>query len=246
MLKESEHKSFKENVAAYALGALDPWETAGLETHLKTCAPCRRDLRAYRQVSEKLLMTLPPQAPSAALRNRLQHRLPSAQKIGPRTWAWSSSQLALGFAVLALVAVNLYSIFRIQYFAQQQSQLAHEIQTSQIALAMLAYPGTQSLPINSANITGTLLLDKDRNVAVLFIWDLPQLQSNEIYQAWFIDRQGERTSAATFSPEPNLPFTSVPLISTAELSAFVGLGVTIEPAGGSKQPTGPRVLKIDY
>ncbi|HEX9333518.1 MAG TPA: zf-HC2 domain-containing protein, partial [Anaerolineales bacterium] len=63
-----EHLPFRENIPAYALGALDAEEAAALEAHLQTCASCRDELAAYRTTSENLLMTLPPQLPSAALR----------------------------------------------------------------------------------------------------------------------------------------------------------------------------------
>jgi anti-sigma-K factor RskA len=91
-----------------------------------------------------------------------------------------------------------------------------------------------------------LLLDKDRNMAALIVWNLPQLQSNQTYQAWLIDPQGVRTSAAVFHPGPNEPFTSIPIISPGDLSNFTGIGVTVEPAGGSNQPTGSRIFKVDY
>jgi len=31
-----------------------------------------------------------------------------------------------------------------------------------------------------------------------------------------------------------------------ELSNFVGIGMTIEPAGGSDHPTGEQVFRVDY
>jgi anti-sigma-K factor RskA len=246
MQNDDQHNPFIENIPAYALGSLDAEEAAALEAHLMTCASCRDELAACRLVSENLLMALPPRAPRAVLRQRLKRHLPSAQKADRPRWTWSFNQFALGIALVVLLALNVFSLVQMQSFQHQQAQLTREMQTGQIALAMLAYPGTQSLPINAANIAGTLLLDKDRNVAVLIVWNLPALQNNQTYQAWFIDRQGERTSAAIFDTEPTLPFTSVSIISPSDLSSFTGLGVTVEPAGGSKQPTGPRLFKIDF
>ncbi len=246
MLNDLGHKPFIENIPAYVLGTLDAEETAALEAHLQTCASCLDELAAYRQIGDGLLMAIPPKAPPAALRQRLQKLLPSAQKATHQRWNWSFNQLALGFAILVLLALNLFSLAQMQSYQHQQAQFTREIQTSQIALAMLAYPGTQSLPITGSNISGVLLFDKDRNVAVLMAWNLPQLQNNQTYQAWLVDRQGDRTSAAIFNSDPSLPFTSVTITSPNELSAFTSLGVTVEPAGGSKQPTGARLFKIDF
>ncbi|MCU0486794.1 MAG: anti-sigma factor [Anaerolineales bacterium] len=61
-----------------------------------------------------------------------------------------------------------------------------------------------------------------------------------------IDPQGNRTSAGLFRPEGELPFTSAALLPQADLTNFVGIGVTIEPLGGSDQPTGERVFKVDF
>ncbi len=245
-MQNDEHKIFEENIPAYSLGTLDAEETSALEIHLPTCASCRNELAACRQISDGLLMAAPPKAPPAALRQRLQRRLPSAQKTNRPPRNWSFDRLALGFAIIVLLALNLFSLSQMQSFRRQQAQLTHELQTSQTALAMLAYPGTQSLPISAANISGALLLDKDRSVAVLIIWDLPQLPDNRTYQAWLVDPQGNRTSAAMFDPDPDLPFTSVTIKSPNELSAFTSLGVTVEPAGGSRQPSGSRVFRIDF
>jgi anti-sigma-K factor RskA len=124
--------------------------------------------------------------------------------------------------------------------------LTHQLQTSQTVLAMLSYPGTQTISINAGAVTGTLLLDEDRNVATLVLWDMPQLSANQTYQMWLIDPKGDRTSAGIFQPESGQQFTSVSISSQKSLSNFVGIGVTVEPAGGSDQPTGARIFKVGF
>jgi hypothetical protein len=47
-------------------------------------------------------------------------------------------------------------------------------------------------------------------------------------------------------PPPNLPFISEPINATQDLSNFVGIGMTIEPAGGSLHPTGLQIFRIDF
>jgi anti-sigma-K factor RskA len=246
MLIDHQGTTFRENIPAYSLGILEAEACVSLEAHLKTCESCRTELAALRRVCDNLLVALPPQPPLPRVRHRLQADLPSAQRLPHLRRNWSFSQLALGISILLLAALNIFSIVQVQGLEHQQVQLGHEIQTGQLALAMLAYPGTQTLPVKAENITGSLLIDKDRNVAVLIIWNLPRLHANQTYQAWFIDPVGERTSAAIFTPDPNLPFTSVSMIAPSNLSNFTGLGLTVEPAGGSQLPTGPRLFKIDF
>jgi anti-sigma-K factor RskA len=75
---------------------------------------------------------------------------------------------------------------------------------------------------------------------------MPELPADQTYQIWLIDPQGGRTSGGTFTPESELPYTSVSVYSTGSLADYVGLGVTVEPAGGSSQPTGERLFKVDF
>ena len=238
-MAHDEHSLLRENIPAYALGALDTEDARALETHLQTCAACRAELTSYRSLSDNLLATLPPRQPSPALRKRLQSRLPSAQKTRRPRFVWSFGQLAFGGALLLLFAINLVSFVQMRDF-QRQSQ------NNQAVLAMLAYPGTQSLPISGGNIAGTVLLDRDRNSAAVIAWNLPKITSAQTYQIWWIEPNGHRISAGVFRPQADLPYTTQPCFSSQSVSNFVGLGVTIEPAGGSPQPTGPRVFKVDF
>ena len=241
-----EHLPFLENIPAYALGALDAKESAALEAHLQTCASCRDELTAYRATSNNLLMSLPPQEPPAALRKRIQSRLPSAQKTARPRLKWSFSRLAMGLAIVALLALNLVSISQVRALRSQQAQLMNQIQNGQMALVMLSYPHTQSFPIQAENITGSLLIDKEYNNAVLILRGLPALPENKTYQVWWITPNGERTSAGFVWPQTNIPFISEPISSNQDLANFVGVGMTIEPTGGSDHPTGKQVFQIDF
>jgi anti-sigma-K factor RskA len=237
---------FRENIPAYVLGSLDLEDAVALNIHLQTCKECQDELAAYNAVSEGLLMATPPQNPSAGLRKQLQARLPSAQKVLRPSWTWSFNQVALVVTVIFLLVLNLYSFIQIQSLQRQQAQLARQINTGQAALAMLSYSDTQTIPITGTNIAGTFLLDRDRNVAVLIVWNLPSLKSDQTYQIWLIDPQGKRTSGGLFRPEADQPFTSVAVFSGQNLSNFRGIGVTVEPAAGSNQPTGARIFKVDF
>src|SRR5512143_2681017 len=98
-MAHDEHPLLRENIPAYALGALDAEDVRALEAHLQTCEACRAELADYRELSNNLLMTVPPRQPSPALRKRLQSHLPSAQVASKATrprFAWSLGQLAIG------------------------------------------------------------------------------------------------------------------------------------------------------
>ena len=241
------HTPFIENIPAYALGSLDAEDVFALETHLKTCASCRNELAAYRAISAGLLTAIPPKSPPASLRRQLQIKLPSARRSFRVPVQWSFSQPALVIIALGvLLFFNVVSILQLRSLQQQQAQLSHQLQSEQTALALLSYPGVKVIPIETNGITGTLLLDGDRNALALFAWNLPQLPDNQTYQVWLIDSRAERVSLGVFRPDPSLPFTSFSIISSENLSNFVGLGVTVEPSGGSSHPTGTRLLTVNF
>ena len=241
-----EHLPFLENIPAYALGALDAKDAAALDAHLQTCASCREELAAYRTASDNLLMSLPPQEPSAALRKRIQRRLPSAQKTTRPRLNWSFSRVAVGLAIVLLLALNVVSISQVRALRSQQAQLMDQIQNGQMALVMLSYPHTQSFPIQAENVTGSLLLDREYNNAVLILRGLPQIPENQTYQVWLIAPNEERTSAGLVRQQADLPFLSEPIDSAQDLANFVGVGMTIEPSGGSDHPTGAQVFRINF
>jgi len=54
----------------------------------------------------------------------------------------------IGMAVMVLLLFfNIFSFVQIQSLQRQQVQLAHQIENNQTVLAMLSYPGIQTLPI---------------------------------------------------------------------------------------------------
>lgn len=246
-MHQDEHSLLRENIPAYALGTLDAEDIAALEAHLQTCESCRTELAEYRLISDSLLTAIPPRQPSAALRKRLQSRLPSAQKQPRPRFTWSFSQLAMGATLVLLLFISVFSFVQMRAIQNQQASLQQQLKTSQFALSMLAYPGTQSYPIaDGGETSGSVLLDRERNTVALVMWRLPELSQDKTYQIWLIEPDGHRVSAGLFRPQPDVSYTTQPVFAKQDISKFTGVGVTIEPAGGSEQPTGPRVFKVDF
>lgn len=246
-MDRNQHSPFLENIPAYALGALDADEVAALEAHLQTCESCRTELAGYRALSDALLTAVPPKQPPAALRKRLQSQLPSARRnVARPRFNWSWSQLGIGAALAALLFMNVYSIGQMRALQAEQANLNKQVRSGQTVMSMLSYPATQRLAISDQNIVGSVLVDKDRNMVALIVWDMPQLDATKTYQVWLIDPQGDRVSGGTFRPQSDQPYTTQILWPKQKLASFIGVGVTVEPAGGSDHPTGARVFRVDF
>lgn len=245
-MTQDQHSLLRENLPAYALGALDAKEAAALEVHLQSCESCRTELAKYRAVSDSLLMAIPPRQPAAALRKQLQGRLPSAQKQSRPRLAWSFGNLAMGSALIVLLIMNLVSFMQMRQIQNQQTSLLQQMKTNQFVLSMLSYPSTQAYSIQAENISGSVLVDRERNTVALVMWHLPELAEEQTYQAWLIQPDGTRVSAGVFRAPADVAYTTQPIYAKQDLSSIVGVGVTVEPAGGSDQPTGPRIFKVDF
>ncbi|HLM50975.1 MAG TPA: anti-sigma factor [Solirubrobacteraceae bacterium] len=67
----SDHRRWEDDLAVYALGALDPGEQAQVERHLATCAECRAALADLRVATDALPRSAPPVPAPAALKRRI-------------------------------------------------------------------------------------------------------------------------------------------------------------------------------
>jgi anti-sigma-K factor RskA len=243
---------YRENLAAYALGTLDADEIRALEAHLRDCQDCQSELAEYQAVTTGLLGSIPPQAPPPGLRRKLAAQLPSQRARTPNLLAnifaqFSLGQMAAAVIVVILLGLNIYSSLQIRDLQRQQAALAEHLSNDQTALAMLAYPSTQSLAINPdvQNLAGSMLVDREKRIAVLVLWNLPPLEAGQTYQAWLIDANGNRVSGGLITPVDDQRYTTTTIRSPVPIGEFEGLGVTVEPSGGSEGPTGPRILAVD-
>jgi anti-sigma-K factor RskA len=246
MRMNADHTTFQENLAAYALGALDPQEAAALERHLKTCEPCRLELATYERVGAGLLTALPPHAPRPAVKRGLQKRLAGITSRPRPQLNLSPAQWLVSGLLAALVVLNALLVSQVYTLRQEQAEIAAQHKSDQTALAMLAYPSTRSLAFDQNGVVGSLLVDEQRNLVGVFAWNLPQPTGGQTYEVWLIDKQGQRTRAGFLVPEAGYPFVSTVVWSPQPLSNYTGIGVTVEPTGGSAQPTGRRILRVDF
>jgi len=252
-----------EDIPAYVLGAMDEAESAALRQHLSSCQSCQAELQTYKTLSQGLLF-VPPQKPPASQRDALRAslmggrpsgRLPVAPSNFPLSIPKSSSQsrwkshLTWGAAISAfitLLILNIMTFTTLQSIQDEQQALRAQIAANQTIISMLAYPGVERLAINSGTVSGSLLIDWDRSIATIIAWNLPVLPSDQTYQIWLIDEQDQRISGGFITANGGTPYSSAAIIAPKELSNYRGIGVTIEPVGGSPKPTGERIFRIDF
>lgn len=238
----------------YALGTLDDDARRELESHVAECAECRRSLAESRGRVALLAFAAEPRAPSVAVRSRLLARVraqgrgegPSVRRLVWPRLAWATA------AVLALVAVflaweNRRMTHEMEALQSQFQARQADLARAQQALAILTSAETLRVPLTfgeeKPRPEGKVLFNRRRGL-LFFATRMPALAANQTYQLWLVPSEGSPISAGLFRPDekgdgsillPELPA----LPASIEAKAFA---VTIEPAGGVPQPTGPKVL----
>ena len=130
-----------------------------------------------------------------------------------------------------LVGQNINGTNNNNFAAQQATALAQ----------INAAPDAQRATTTTA--TGqpaTLVWSGELGQSALLVENLPELPKDEAYQLWYINGAGA-VSAGTFTSSGN---GTVWRVLDGTMKAGDTVGVTVEPAGGSKQPTTKPILAI--
>lgn len=223
---------------AFALGSLDADEAFQVEEHLLSCWICRRESRQFQAVAEELSLAVPPVAPPPAVRERLLQRLQDARMIQPYPGQafrkpWAERLLPVwGLASLALII--LLGIFSLGLW-QRISRL--EVATSPGGMRAVPLSATEEMP----DATGFVLVGADGRNGALVVDGLPPLDEAHQYQLWLV-RDQKRISGAIFSTDEQ-SYGGTRIRAPGSLLEYQAVAITIEPAGGSFQPTGTVVLE---
>lgn len=237
---------FTEDIPAYVLGALSRAEAAALKSHLETCEACRSELARYQQIGDGLLAIIQPLQPApASVQKKLMVRVGAKTSPARFRFKWSFRRIAFGLLTLVLLGANAAALLQIRDLRREQARLTGQVEESRSILGLLV-ADTETHPISGEGFSGNLLLDRERNVSYLLMWNLPLPPSDSVYQIWLVAPGGERIDAGSFRPEGEQPFTSAALVTSRSFTEFVGVEVTIEPTGGSDSPTGEQVLSVGY
>jgi anti-sigma-K factor RskA len=231
---------------AYVLDALDPDERAAFEAHLETCRACSAEVRQLQttatRLAEGVAVPLPPSLKVRVLEEVAQTRqlppvvpppttLPDASRRRAARRAWTTRALAAAAAIAVVAAVGLGALAR--HLADERSDLSARTQAiNSVLTAPDAH--TVSAPVAGSNARAAVIVSDSLGRAVLVANNLQAPPSGRIYQLWFIDSKGQARSAGTFKPGPD-GNAAQPLAGTVGNATTVGM--TVEPKGGSRQPT---------
>ena len=215
------HDEMLDNVAAYALGTLDSLEARAVAAHMRTCDECCAEYDALRPVVSAVGSAGESEAvPSPLLKMRIMKEV-RAQGSRPK-WAWN----ARGFYALpyALAAAGLLLAAGLGLVVEQQHATIADLSAARrVAFAQ-----------------GDVLVAPDRLFVV--VHRLPALPAGKVYQMWTLAKGAKTvTPSVTFTPDEH---GSAVVIVPASEANTAATAISVEPAGGSQQPTTKPIAVI--
>ena len=212
-----------DQLLAYALGELSTEESASIEAHLDTCSECRAELHRLRAALVAVVETLPPAVPPSggweAIAARIAESPAPPLVVRDRPPArWQTFALVASVALLLLTGA---------WGISQQRELRALRNLRAEALTVNRWLAREDVEIGyleptSSPIGSVLFLADGR--ALLVLADAPAERQN--YQAWGL-REGQAVSLGVSGSRT----------IEVDSSGFDAIGISLEPAGGSEQPT---------
>lgn len=246
------HEQWTASAAAYALGALDGDERAAFEQHLETCATCRADVAALQETAAMLAYAAPQADAPSALRERV---LRDAQQIRSIHSARSRRIAVLPWlAVAASLTLTVLTWRSLQSERADRAQLASMLDSVRSDLAVrdstiAAFFGPE-VHVVSLSPTGEkpsmrVFWNHTRNMFIVTAFNVPRAPVGKTYQLWAIAKNKAPISMGTFNTDASGRVTAILAVGPEINNAgFIDLcGLTMEPEGGSPQPTEqPRLV----
>ncbi|MFF2720993.1 anti-sigma factor domain-containing protein [Streptomyces sp. NPDC058011] len=236
---------------AYALHALPEDERREFERHLGDCEACTQEVRELSATAARLGLAV-AESPPRELRERVLREITTVRQEAPshgrpgrtsgsgRTGRWSSYALAACIAVAA--AFGGVAVWQNQV-AQDARQEANQAtrQSEQLAEVLSAPDAKTTSSDLGGGARATVVVSQDRNRAVILASGMERPPSGKVYQLWFND-EGTMRSAGLMDPSAS----DDAVLLDGPVDRATGMGITVEPAGGSAEPTSAPVALMDF
>ncbi|HEY7721021.1 MAG TPA: anti-sigma factor [Pedococcus sp.] len=243
---------------AYAVDALDDVERAEFESHLAQCPECRAEVESLRAAAVQLtrvtattapdslrasvldqiktVRPLPPLTPPADTGDTTEGHRPVAGVVTLESRRWRSPVTWLVAAAAAAV-LAIGGLVWSPWSSDQPQQ--PPTATEQVIRAKDAQRYEKVIDGARATIVRSPSLGK----AVIIADNMPAAPDGKDFQVWFQNPDGEMVSAGLMPHEAR---PSVSMVLDGDASKYTGVGITLEPAGGSPAPTSEPIALFEF
>jgi anti-sigma-K factor RskA len=266
-LKDNMDPRIEELLPFYALDALNDEERELVESYLAEHPDAREQMNDLYAGVSALPYGIPPVEPPRQVKESLMRRvnadaearahpsMPAARQASPRgSWFGNLFQVfSLGAAAVAIIWAIVLNVqvsrlqSQISGLQQTLATQSHSLEEVVTRLANLPPSNVITVSIKGTDVQpaahGQLIADPKEQTAVLVISGLPKLEANRTYQVW-LGSGGTMVSAGLLAIDENGQGVVI-VTSNESIGSFNQLGISVEPEGGSQQPTGDIVVFSD-
>jgi anti-sigma-K factor RskA len=249
----------KEIAPLYVIGALDENTAHDLDASLNGANPeQQRVIARWHDVAALLPQALSLQTPAAYLRERLLNRIAEETQQTPIEIAVEESTLKVmakgnernlspfveprraesRTARWLLIAATALLAFTASYLFKRNAELRGKVDD-------IISPRTRIISMvgeESPQANAKVIWDTKAQQWSIYIFDLPAAPSDKDYQLWYVTKNAKISAAVFRTDEQGRTVLKLTLPPDA-LSDLAAAAVTLEPRGGSPQPTGKFYLK---
>lgn len=261
MSDETVHEML-DDVAVYALGSMPAAEAKRVREHIDSCAECAREYALLAPAAAAIAASASTEGdastcPSTLLKPRImqaiqaQARPPAPSNVAQlpsrsaRPPVWPAYLVAAACFVIALIS-SMWNVALIGQLKQAQGELASVTSRSTSLARDLA--GERATVADMVDSNAKHYASGDDEVVAsgsrlyLAMRSLPEPPRGKVYQAWTLAKGAKRVApSSTFVPDGR-GVAVIPLAVDARNTAAVA--VSVEPEGGSKQPTTKPILLV--
>lgn len=230
---------------AYSVHALSESECLEFEGHLGTCDSCAQEVRELTSTATRLglasALTPPP-----ALRDRVMSEIANVRQEPPpvarhrrRSSGGGNGRIrrlpkfALAASLAAAAALGGVATWQYQAAEDARQRAEAAEQRGETMAQLLAAPDAKvaagELPDGAS---GTVVVSRSENQAAFFASGLAEAPDGKVYQLWFSDHGTMRPAGLLHAAG-----ASEAVLMEGPVGDASAMGVTLEPAGGSEQPT---------
>ena len=252
------HPQHEEDFDLYALGVLEGEERRAFEAHIDGCAACAAKLAEARGRVSLLALSAKPVAPPATVKNRLMEQVraenqPAGAEVrreerasgwfGRWTLAWAAAAAVLALATGLLWYQDAQLKEKMQLALKEATDAQVKMQNAQKIIEVLQAPDSMMITLASSDVpqaSGKVCYNA-RLGRLACSTHLSAPPANKSYQLWLVPMTGDPISASVFGA--NMSWTDNMWMADVKAGTQAkAFAVTLEPAGGMPQPTGPKVL----
>jgi anti-sigma-K factor RskA len=234
---------------AYAVDALTGAELDDFEKHLQRCPSCADEVRGLRETAARLGLATavapPPWMRDQVLdaTSRVRQLPPSGLRLiaadGPRRRIRRLGRRIPGAIAIAAMAAAIVVLIVLQLGTRQQLQQSQA--ANRAVASVLAAPDAR-IELGNPTVGGrvTAVFSRSDQAAVVTASGMPTPGGARVYQLWVMSPAGARSVGLM----PGSGSGATAPILAADVQPGDQLAITIEPAGGTRQPTAPPIVAI--